>query len=103
MWSDVCCLGILRKQKNEIGDIEKVISYDNEIFCNEKSIRYSEFYQAQAVGMKPELILEVMLADYNKEKFIKYQNEEYTVLKTYKISTERIELTLVRGINNGST
>ena len=44
-----------------------------------------------------------MLCDYNKEKYVKYYEEEYTVLRTYKTSTERIELTLIRGVNNGTT
>ena len=53
--------------------------------------------------MKPELTLEIMTADYSKEKYVMYEDEEYTVLRTYKTSSERIELTLVRGVNNGST
>ena len=57
--------------------------------------------------MKPELTLEIMLADYNKEKYVKYDDgfgeEEYKVLRTYKTSTEKIELTLVRGVNNADS
>ena len=52
-------------------------------------------------------LLELMLADYNKEKYVKYDDgfgeEEYTVLRTYKKSSDRIELTLVRGVNNASS
>lgn len=103
MWNDICYLGTLIKAVDDIGDIIETIIYDNEVYCNEKSIRASEFYQAQAVGMKPEVTLELMLADYNKEKYVQYDDEEYTVLRTYKTSTERIELTLVRGVNNGTS
>lgn len=107
MWNDVCVLGRVIEKSNSIGDLIEVIEYDNEIFCNEKSIKSSEFYQAQSVGMKPELTLEIMLADYNKEKYVKYDDgfgeEEYKVLRTYKTSTEKIELTLVRGVNNANS
>lgn len=107
MWSNICVLGRVIEKSNSIGDLIEVIEYDNEIFCNEKSIKSSEFYQAQSVGMKPELTLEIMLADYNKEKYVKYDDgfgeEEYKVLRTYKTSTEKIELTLVRGVNNADS
>lgn len=103
MWCDVAYLGVVVKSKNAIGDSINIITYPNEIYCNEKSIRASEFYQAQAVGMKPEIILEVMISDYSKEKFIKYDEEEYTIMKTYKKSPEIIELTLVRGVNDGDS
>ena len=107
MWSNICVLGRAIEKSNSIGDLIEVVEYDNEIFCNEKSIKSSEFYQAQSVGMKPELTLEIMLADYNKEKYVKYDDgfgeEEYKVLRTYKTSTEKIELTLVRGVNNADS
>ena len=107
MWNDVCYLGKRIKETDYIGDLIETIIYENEVYCNEKSIKSSEFYQAQAVGMKPEVTLELMLADYNKEKYVKYDDgfgeEEYTVLRTYKKSSDRIELTLVRGVNNASS
>lgn len=99
MWCSECFLGNLNKIENDIGDIVETVIYSDYIFCNEKSVKSSEFYQAHSVGLKPEVVLEIKLADYNKEKFIKYENEEYTVLRTYKTSTENIELTLTRGVN----
>lgn len=105
MWNEVCYLGRLTvgDKTNEVGDKIKTITYDREVYCNEKSVKASEFYQAQAAGMKPEVVLEVMLIDYSKEKFVLYDDEEYTVLRTYKKSKEKIELTLTRGVNNATT
>lgn len=107
MWNDICLLGEIREITNEIGDLVETIVYEDEVYCNEKSIRASEFYQAQAVGMKPELTLELMIVDYNKQKYIKYDDgygeEEYTVLRTYKVSSEKIQLTLIRGVNNANS
>lgn len=103
MWSNIANLGKAEKIVNEIGDRIEIIIYENEVYCNEKSIKASEFYQAQAVGMKPEVTLELMLADYKKEKYVKYEDEEYTVLRNYKTSSEKIELTLVKGINDGTS
>lgn len=98
MFSDICNLGKLDKIINDIGDVVETVTYEKEVFCNEKSVRASEFYQAQAVGMKPEIVIEMMLCDYEKEKYVLYDEEEFRVLRTYKTSTERIELTLVKGI-----
>lgn len=107
MWNDICLLGETREITNEIGDLVETIVYEDEVYCNEKSIRASEFYQAQAVGMKPELTLELMIVDYNKQKYIKYDDgygeEEYTVLRTYKVSSEKIQLILTRGVNNANS
>lgn len=99
MFSDICNLGKLDKIINDIGDVVETVTYEKEVFCNEKSVRASEFYQAQAVGMKPEIVIEMMLCDYEKEKYVLYDEEEFRVLRTYKTSTERIELTLVKGIS----
>lgn len=105
MWSDnICYLGSYLEKDNDFGDtIKEIIYSENHIFCEEKSVKYSEFYQAQAVGLKPEIVLKVNTIDYNKEQFVKYEEEEYTVLRTYRTSKEKIELTLVRGVNNVST
>lgn len=102
MWCDVCNLGTLKRVTDEVGDVIETIIYSDEVYCNEKSIRASEFYQAQAMGMKPELTIEMMLIDYNKEPYVMYEGEEYNVLRTYKTSKERIELTLTRGVNDGN-
>lgn len=101
MWNNTLFLGraIVSDETDDIGDkIEKIV-YDNEIFCNEKSVKSNEFYQAQALGMKPEIVLEILVEEYNKEKYVKYEDEEYKVLRTYKTSSEKIELTLTRGID----
>lgn len=103
MWNNTCKLGMYEEKVNEIGDLIKNINFNKEVFCNEKSVRYSEFYQAQAVGMKPEIILEIMAIDYEKEKYVMYEEEKYTVLKTYKKSSEKIELTLIRGVDYGNS
>ncbi len=103
MWDNICFLGVEKETENDIGDSVIGIVYDKEIFCKEKSVKASQFYQAQALGLKPETILEIMIADYNKEKYVKFEDEEFKVLRTYKTSSEKIELTLVRGINDGNS
>lgn len=71
------------------------------IYCEYRSISYKEFYQAQQTGFKPELTLKLSAFDYAGEEFVRYENVEYTVLKTYHIADDPdfILLTLVKGIN----
>ena len=105
MWSDVCYLGKVNSitDSDDIGDSPVGILYGSEVYCDEKSIKSSDFYQAQALGIKPEVTLELMLVDYNKEKYVRYDDIEYKVLRTYKSSPEKIEIILTRGVNNAGS
>lgn len=89
---------------NEYGDMVKSYS-EKTVFADLKSIGQSEFYQAQANGLKPEI--KFVLADcldYTNEKIIKYQGfndveeETYTVIRTYR-SGNSLELVCKRGVD----
>ena len=102
MWNDIAYLGHVEVVENQCGDIYDTMVYSQLVYCNKKSIRQSEFYQAQAVGLKPTLILELLLSDYDGQEYVKFNEEEYSVLRTYETSKERIELTLTKGVNHGN-
>ena len=76
---------------------------ERQIFAEVKSIGQSEFYQAQAVGLKPEIKFVIAdFADYQNEKVLKYTpfggtEELYTVLRTYR-TNNRLEIVCKRGI-----
>lgn len=70
-----------------------------DVFCGLRSIGQKEFYQAQAVGLQPEL--KFVLADYldyNDEPLVTYNGQRYRVLRTYRTGQE-IELTCYREVN----
>lgn len=88
MYNDVIFLISTQKTKNKVGDlIEERIQTMR--FAKVKSIGQSEFYQAQAQGMKPEI--KFVLADYldydNQEEVV-YNNFVYKVLRTYRSGNE---------------
>ena len=56
---------------------------ERQIYCNKKSIRQSEFYQAQASGLRPELMLEIRSIEYSGEELIRYGTKTYTIMRTY--------------------
>ena len=75
------------------------------MFAELRSIGQSEFYQAQATGLKPEI--KFVLPDYleyRNEKKIRFKdfNEEeeqdYTVLRTYR-NNNQLELVCKRGVD----
>ena len=87
---------------NEYGDTVKTYTSRN-VFAEVKSISQSEFYQAEAVGLKPEIKFVLSdFADYEGEKILSYTPfggvaEDYTILRTYR-NKLNLEIVAKRGI-----
>jgi SPP1 family predicted phage head-tail adaptor len=70
-----------------------------EVFCGVRSIGGKEFYQAQAVGLQPEV--KFVLADYleySRETLVEHDGQRYRVLRTYRKGKE-LELTCYQEVN----
>lgn len=73
-------------------------------FAKFKSVSQSEFYQAQTAGLKPEIKLELAdYFDYAAQEEVVYDGVLYKVLRTYRTTSNSIELTLYGGVHNVST
>lgn len=84
MYNEVIYLLTTQNIINEVGDqIEK--QEKTMRFAKLKSIGQTEFYQAQANGLKPELkfVLADVL-DYEGQEEVIYNNFRYKVLRTFK-------------------
>ena len=87
---------------NDIGEIvqsEKL----RKVYARRQYVRQSEFFQAQANGLKPECMLEVNSFEYQNEEFCYLDNRKFKIYRAYQIKgTERTELYLtdVVGENN---
>lgn len=65
------------------------------VFCNKKSVGYSEFYKAQQAGYKAEVKIDLYTQDYEGETLVEFEGKRYKVLRTYESRNgEFIELTL---------
>lgn len=64
------------------------------VFCNKKSVGFNEFFKAQQADMTVSLKCDVKKADYEGEIIAEYEGVRYSVLKTYEINDDEIELTL---------
>lgn len=88
--------------KNEYGDTVQTFT-ERQVFAEVKSIGQSEFYQAEAVGLKPEIKFVIAdFADYQNEKQLKYTpfggtEQIYDVLRTYR-NKINLEIVCARGI-----
>lgn len=103
MYDNIVKLVNETKTVDEYGDTV-VITTHRTVFAELKSIGQSEFYQAEAVGLKPEI--KFVLADfldYQGEKYLLFQpfngtEEEYSVIRTYQ-NGNQLELVCKRGID----
>ncbi len=78
---------------------------ESDVFARMKSIGQTEFYQAQTVGIKPEL--KFVLADYLDyagQQYLSYDGIRYKILKTYrKEDSNELEITCYGGVRDAST
>ena len=100
LFKDVINLISITHSENSMGDIIST-PVEKEVFANKKSIRQSEFYQAQASGLKPELMFEIREIDYNDEQKLKYNDKDYNIIRTHSKNGEIIELICNRLVNKG--
>lgn len=91
MWRDVIELVPVETSKNDIGDAISTPT-PRQVFANKKDVRQSEFYQAMATGLRPELMFEVRSVEYKGEKTLRYNNEPYSIIRTYSKNGEITEL-----------
>lgn len=91
MWREICDLLTEVETPDGIGGF--VTSYTSRtVFADRKSIRQSEFYQAHAVGLKPEITLVVRMVDYDNESRLRWNEQVYDILRTHSKNGEIIEL-----------
>lgn len=99
MYSEIIILIKKDYTSDETAEIVEVESI-REVFVKVLSIGQSEFYQAMANGLKPEIKFE--LADYYEyedQKELIYHNVKYQVLRTYRKGLRALEITCYGGVN----
>ena len=98
MYNEVIYLLTTQSNVNDVGD-QIETQQKTMRFARIKSIGQSEFYQAQAQGLKPEI--KFVLPDYldydNQEELI-YNNFRYKVLRTYRTDKNELEVVCYGGI-----
>ena len=102
LFRDVVKLISVTVTENDMGDVIET-TVEREVFADKQSIRQSEFYQAAATGLRPELMFVVRTIDYNQESKLKWpatdEGKEYTIIRTYDKDGELTEL-VCQGVVN---
>lgn len=96
--NEILTLITVAQAPDEYGDLVPAEAR-REVFAKLGSIGQKEFYQAQAVGLQPEL--KFILADYldyEGETLAEHNGQRYRVLRTYQ-SGQELELTVYREVN----
>ena len=90
-WRDTVNLITKTETVNDMGNVI-VTTTPKEVFCNRKSVRMNEFYQAHGHGLKAELMLEIRTHDYNAEDELQFDGKNYDIIRTYDRNGEILEL-----------
>jgi len=103
MYDEVIKLIAESKTVDAYGDIV-ITETERTVFVRLASITQSEFYQAQAVGLRPEIkFIMADYLDYNFEGIVEYKafNENtaqrYSVVRTYRNKNE-LEIVCKKGV-----
>lgn len=96
MWRDVLSLIPTIEGRDSYGEEVGVDGEPREVFANRKSVRQTEFYQALAAGLKPEIVFEIREQEYEGEKKARHEGTDYHVIRTYSRNGEVLELVCSR-------
>ena len=91
MWRDVIEVGN-EFETIKYGEVIRTKEY-RKVYADKQSVRQSEFYQSASVGLKPELVFVVKSVEFNNDEYVRYEDKEYTIIRTYD-KGENTELTV---------
>lgn len=66
------------------------------ILCKVDSVGRNEFYSAASSDLRPEIVFTIHKYEYDNERKVEFDGQQYSVLRTYSTGFEEIELTCER-------
>lgn len=96
-------LDLIKERPEAHGIFEDPVETVRTVYCVERSVGQTEAYQAQGVGLNPELKLILAHAfEYQGEKLCAYKGTRYNIIRTYINENDGIELTVQRVDGNAA-
>lgn len=96
--TDVITLISRIETPDQYGDLQ-IAESRRVVFAEAMSVGQKEFYQAQAIGLMPEIKFRMQdYLDYGGEQHIEHEGTVYRVLRTYR-SGQVLEITAYREVN----
>ena len=67
-----------------------------EVYADQKSVRQSEYYAADAQGKRLDMVLSINADDWNGATEVEYNSVVYNIERAYQVGLGRVELTCSR-------
>lgn len=100
-WNEVIELGV---EVESVVDYEVTLTYSyRNAFANKVSIKQQEHYNANKLGLRPEVAFEVRAEEYEGENVVKWNDKTYYLVRTFdnqKNGTVELYLSSDIGDNN---
>ncbi len=90
-------ISLIRREETGVDSHGNAVYTETEtlVYAEDISIRQTEFFQAAAVGFKPERCLKMYAFEYHGEQLCELDGERYNIYRTYLAQgSDRIELYL---------
>ena len=79
------------------GVFDTPVTEEHKRFCEELSVTRREYYDAENVGYRPEIVLKLAKAsDFANELRVRYQGKVYDIIRNYPTDDGGIELVIQR-------
>lgn len=96
-------ISLISENRTGHGVHETVTETERTVYCTVESVRRTEYYTALNVGIQPEFVFKLSLAeDYQNERLIMYHGQKFRVVRTYMTEDDGIEITVERSDENGT-
>jgi hypothetical protein len=88
---------LITEEQGARGVFDRPEPVRRKVFCTERSVFSSEYYNAHNQGMQPEMVLKLKAEkEYKGELLLEYKGLQYTIIRQYVTPDGGIELTIQR-------
>lgn len=70
------------------------------VFAEKMSVGQTEFYRAGNQELKPDYVFEIYAEEFNDADLLIYDGVEYSIIRTYQRTLDRLELVCERKVAN---
>lgn len=66
------------------------------ILCHEGEVTRSEWYSGLSHNLSPSLVIVINKIEYRGEKYLNYEGQKYSIMRTFPVENQRLEITCER-------
>lgn len=93
--SDIITLISVTTSRDEYGVMQESET-STQVYCSVNSVTQTEFFEGGRNGLNPEYRFTMFKPDYNGQTIVEYNNNRYSVYRTYYGRNDTIELYVER-------